>query len=36
MEQGGLQRRDFMAQIRVLTEDIVSKAKNFQGDTVEG
>ena len=36
MEQGGLQRKDFMAQIRVLTEDIVSKAKNFQGDTVEG
>ena len=36
MEQGGLQRKEFMAQIRVLTEDIVSKAKNFQGDTVEG
>ena len=36
MEQGGIQRRDFMAQIRGLTEDIVSKAKNFQGDTVEG
>ena len=36
MEQGGLQRKDFMAQIRVLTEDIVSKAKNFQGDTVDG
>ena len=36
MEQGGLQRKDFMAQIRGLTEDIVSKAKNFQGDTVEG
>ncbi len=36
MEQGGFQRRDFMAQIRLLTEDIVSKAKNFQGDTVDG
>ncbi len=36
MEQGGLQRKEFMAQIRVLTEDIVSKAKNFQGDTVDG
>ena len=36
MEQGGIQRRDFMAQIRGMTEDIVSKAKNFQGDTVEG
>ncbi len=36
MEQGGLQRKEFMAQIRGLTEDIVSKAKNFQGDTVEG
>ena len=36
MEQGGLQRREFMAQIRGLTEDIVSKAKNFQGDSVEG
>ena len=36
MEQGGLQRKEFMAQIRVLTEDIVSKAKNFQGDSVEG
>ncbi len=36
MEQGGLQRKEFMAQIRGLTEDIVNKAKNFQGDTVEG
>lgn len=36
MEQGGLQRREFMAQIRGLTEDIVSKAKNFQGESVEG
>ena len=36
MEQGGLQRRVFMAEIRGLTEDIVNKAKNFQGDTVEG
>ncbi len=36
MEQGGIQRREFMAQIRTMTEDIVNKAKNFQGDTVEG
>ena len=36
MEQGGLQRREFMAEIRNMTEDIVSKAKNFQGDSVEG
>ena len=36
MEQGGLQRNEFMAQIRGLTEDIVNKAKNFQGDSVEG
>ena len=36
MEQGGLQRKEFMAEIRLLTEDIVSKAKNFQGDSVEG
>ena len=36
MEQGGLQRKEFMAQIRGLTEDIVNKAKNFQGDTVDG
>ena len=36
MEQGGLQRKEFMAQIRGLTEDIVNKAKNFQGDSVEG
>jgi DNA topoisomerase-3 len=36
MEQGGLQRNDFMAQIRGLTEDIVNKAKNFQGDSVDG
>ena len=36
MEQGGLQRKEFMAQIRGLTEDIVNKAKNFQGDSVDG
>ena len=36
MEQGGLQRKEFMAQIRGMTEDIVSKAKNFQGESVEG
>lgn len=36
MEQGGLQRKEFMAQIRTMTEDIVSKAKNFQGESVEG
>ena len=36
MEQGGIQRREFMAQIRTMTEDIVNKAKNFQGDSVDG
>ncbi len=36
MEQGGLQRKEFMSQIRGLTEDIVSKAKNFQGESVDG
>ncbi len=36
MEQGGLQRRAFMTEIRALTEDIVNRAKTFQGDTVDG
>ena len=36
MEQGGLERGAFMAEIRGLTEDIVNKAKTFQGDSVDG
>lgn len=36
MEQGGLRRKEFMTQIRDLTTDIVNRAKNFQGDTIEG
>jgi hypothetical protein len=36
MEGGGLDRRRFMEEIRAYTTDIVEKAKNFQGDTIEG
>ncbi len=36
MEHGGLRRKEFMTQIRDLTTDIVNRAKNFQGDTIEG
>lgn len=36
MEQGGIPRLQFMEEIRRFTEDIVEKAKNFSGDTVEG
>jgi DNA topoisomerase-3 len=36
IEQGGLRRKVFMEQIRGLTTDIVNRAKNFQGDSVEG
>ncbi len=36
MEHGGLQRKDFMNQIRELTRDIVERAKNFEGDSVTG
>ncbi len=36
MEQGGIPRPQFMEEIRHFTEDIVAKAKNFSGDSVEG
>ena len=36
MEAGGLRRDTFMTGIRDLTRDIVDRAKNFEGDTVEG
>lgn len=36
MEQGGIPRPHFMEEIRHFTEEIVSKAKNFSGDSVEG
>lgn len=36
MEQGGMPRPQFMEEIRHFTEEIVTKAKNFSGDSVEG
>ncbi len=36
MERGGMPRPQFMDEIRAFTNDIVDKAKNFAGDTVEG
>ncbi len=36
MEHGKLKRRDFMAEIRRLTAEIVEKAKTFEGDSVDG
>jgi len=36
MEQGRLDRSSFMAKIKVLTREIVDKAKNFESDIVEG
>jgi DNA topoisomerase-3 len=36
MERGGMPRPQFMDEIRAFTIDIVDKAKNFAGDTVEG
>lgn len=36
MEQGGIPRTQFMDEIRHFTEEIVLKAKNFSGDSVEG
>jgi DNA topoisomerase-3 len=36
MEHGKLERAAFMARIRELTREIVSKAKNFESDVVEG
>jgi DNA topoisomerase-3 len=36
MERGEMPRPKFMEEIRVFTNDIVDKAKNFTGETVEG
>ncbi len=36
MERGELQRDDFMAEIRQLTEDLVGRAKKFEHDTIPG
>ncbi len=36
MESGGMPRPQFMEEIRTFTRDIVEKAKNFSGDSVEG
>jgi len=36
IEQGRMDREEFMREIRRMTEEIVDKAKNFEGDTVEG
>lgn len=36
MERGEMPRPQFMEEIRAFTSDIVSKAKDFTGDTVEG
>lgn len=36
MESGAMPRPQFMEEIRRFTEEIVNKAKNFSGDSVEG
>src|SRR5437868_844824 len=36
IQQGEMQRKEFMAQIRDFTREIVEKAKNFEGDSVTG
>ena len=36
MEHGTMPRPEFMQEIRRFAEDIVAKAKNFSGDSVEG
>ncbi len=36
MEQGGIPRPEFMQEIRRFTEEIVEKAKNFSGESIEG
>lgn len=36
MEQGGMDRALFMQEIRAFTEEIVSKAKDYSGDSVHG
>ena len=36
MAKGGMERNEFMKEIKKFTREIVDKAKNFQGDTVSG
>lgn len=36
MESGGLDRTEFMRDIRTFTAEIVDKAKSFEGDAIEG
>jgi DNA topoisomerase-3 len=36
MAKGAMERKEFMAQIREFTREIVEKAKNFEGDSVGG
>jgi DNA topoisomerase III len=36
MAKGAMKRREFMAQIRQFTREIVEKTKNFEGDSVSG
>src|SRR5438093_1548516 len=36
MAKGAMKRREFMAQIRTFTREIVEKTKNFEGDSVSG
>lgn len=36
IQQGGMKRKEFMAQIKDFTREIVEKAKNFEGDSVTG
>src|SRR5438093_324606 len=36
MAKGAMRRKEFMAQIRTFTREIVEKTKNFEGDSVSG
>jgi DNA topoisomerase-3 len=36
MAKGGMERNEFMKEIKAFTRQIVEKAKNFEGDTVSG
>ncbi len=36
MARGAMRRKEFMAQIRTFTREIVEKTKNFEGDSVSG
>lgn len=36
MAKGGMERNEFMKEIKEFTREIVRKAKNFEGDTVSG